>query len=135
MTLTESLAGLPAFISYFFLSLALLVVFLAVYLAVTPYRELALIRQGNVAAAISLGGAVIGFVLPLARAVTQSVSMLDLVAWGGVALVVQVVVFLLVGLLLPRLTAAVKDGQVAAAAFLASLAVAVGLLNAASMTT
>ena len=135
MTLTESLAGLPAFISYFFLSLALLVVFLAVYLAVTPYRELTLIRQGNIAAAISLGGAVIGFVLPLARAVTQSVSMLDLVAWGGVALVVQVVVFLLVGVLLPKLTAAVKDGQVAAAAFLASLAVAVGLLNAASMTT
>lgn len=135
MTLTESLAGLPAFLSYFFLSLALLVVFLAVYLAVTPYRELALIRQGNIAAAISLGGAVIGFVLPLARAVTQSVSMLDLVAWGGVALVVQVVVFLLVGVLLPRLTAAVKDGQVAAAAFLASLAVAVGVLNAASMTT
>ena len=135
MTLTESLAGLPAFISYFFLSLALLVVFLAVYLAVTPYRELTLIRQGNIAAAISLGGAVIGFVLPLARAVTQSVSMLDLVAWGGVALVVQVVVFLLVGVLLPRLTAAVKDGQVAAAALLASLAVAVGVLNAASMTT
>ena len=135
MTLTESLAGLPAFISYFFLSLALLVVFLAVYLAVTPYRELTLIRQGNIAAAISLGGAVIGFVLPLARAVTQSVSMLDLVAWGGVALVVQVVVFLLVGVLLPRLPAAVKDGQVAAAALLASLAVAVGVLNAASMTT
>ena len=135
MTLTESLAGLPAFISYFFLSLALLVVFLAVYLAVTPYRELTLIRQGNIAAAISLGGAVIGFVLPLARAVTQSVSMLDLVAWGGVALVVQVVVFLLVGVLLPRLTAAVKDGQVAAAVLLASLAVAVGVLNAASMTT
>jgi putative membrane protein len=134
MTLSESLAGLPAFLTYFFLSLALLVVFLAVYLAVTPYSELALIRQGNVAAAISLGGAVIGFVLPLARAVTQSVSMLDLVAWGGVALVVQVVVFLLVGRLLPRLTKAVKEGQVAAAALLASLAIAVGVLNAASMT-
>jgi len=134
MTLSESLAGLPAFLTYFFLSLALLVVFLAVYLAVTPYSELALIRQGNVAAAISLGGAVIGFVLPLARAVTQSVSMVDLVAWGGVALVVQVVVFLLVGRLLPRLTNAVREGQVAAAALLASLAVAVGVLNAASMT-
>ena len=134
MTIAQSLAGLPAFLTYFFLSLALLVVFLAVYLAVTPYSELGLIRQGNVAAAISLGGAVIGFVLPLARAVTQSVSTLDLVTWGGVALVVQVVVFLLVGKLVPKLTAAVKDGQVAAATFLASLAVAVGVLNAASMT-
>ena len=134
MTIEQSLAGLPAFLAYFFLSLALLVVFLAVYLAVTPYSELALIRRGNVAAAISLGGAVIGFVLPLARAVTQSVSTLDLVTWGGVALVVQVVVFFLVGKLLPRLTNAVKDGQVAAATLLASLAVGVGVLNAASMT-
>ena len=135
MTIAQSLAGLPAFLTYFFLSLALLVVFLAVYLAITPYSELALIRQGNVAAAISLGGAIIGFVLPLARAVTQSVSTLDLVTWGGVALVVQVVVFFLVGKLVPKLTSAVKDGQVAAAAFLAALAVAVGVLNAASMTT
>ena len=61
-------------------------------------------------------------------------STLDLVTWGGVALVVQVGVFLLVGRLVPRLTNAVKDGQVAAAAFLASLAIAVGVLNAASMT-
>jgi len=134
MTIAQSLAGLPAFLTYFFLSLALLVVFLAVYLAITPYSELALIRQGNVAAAISLGGALIGFVLPRARAVTQSVSTLDLVTWGGVALVVQVVVFLLVGKLVPKLTKAVRDGQVAAATFLASLAAAVGLLNAASMT-
>jgi len=43
-------------------------------------------------------------------------------------------VFLLVGKLVPKLTKAVRDGQVAAATFLASLAAAVGLLNAASMT-
>jgi putative membrane protein len=134
MTLTESLAGLPAFLLYFFLSLALLVVFLAVYLAVTPYNELALIRQGNAAAAVSLAGATLGFVLPLARAVTQSVSALDLVAWAGVAAVVQIVVFFLVGKLMPRFAQAIRDDHVAGAAFLAALAVAVGLLNAASMT-
>ena len=134
MTLTESLAGLPAFLQYFGLSLALLVLFIAVYLAVTPYSELALIRQGNVAAAISLAGAIVGFVLPLARAVTQSVSVLDLVAWGVVALVVQIVVFFLVGKLVPRFPEAIRTGQIAGASFLAALAVAVGVLNAASMT-
>jgi len=134
MTLTESLAGLPAFLLYFSLSLALLVVFLAVYLAVTPYSELKLIREGNAAAAISLAGAIVGFVLPLARAVTQSVSALDLIAWGVVALVVQIVVFLLVGKLVPRFAEAIRNGQIAGASFLAALAVAVGLLNAASMT-
>ena len=52
MTLSESLAGLPAFLLYFALSFALLAVFLVVYLAVTPYSELTLIRQGNAAAAM-----------------------------------------------------------------------------------
>ena len=135
MTLSESLAGLPAFLLYFSLGLALLVVFIALYLAVTPYRELKLIREGNTAAAISLAGAIIGFVLPLGRAVTQSVSPLDMVAWGGVALVAQVVVFFLVGKLVPRFPQAVAEGRVAGATFLAALAIAVGVLNAAAMTT
>jgi putative membrane protein len=134
MTLSESLAGLPAFLLYFAMGLALLAVFFALYVAITPYKELALIRQGNVAAAISLGGAVIGFVLPLARAVTQSVSELDLVVWGGIALAVQLVVFFAVGKLVPRFAEAIAEGRVAAATLLAALAVAVGVLNAAAMT-
>jgi len=134
MTITQSLAGLPAFLLYFSLAMALLALFIAVYVAVTPYRELTLIREGNAAAAISLGGAVVGFVLPLARAVTQSVSALDLVVWGLVALVVQVVVFFIVGKLLPRFVEAIKEGRIAAAILLAALAIGVGLLNAAAMT-
>ncbi len=134
MTITQSLAGLPAFLLYFSLALALLGLFIVVYVNVTPYHELALIREGNAAAAISLGGAIVGFVLPLARAVTQSVSALDLVVWGLVALVVQVVVFFAVGKLMPRFVEAIREGRVAGAVLLAALAIGVGLLNAASMT-
>jgi putative membrane protein len=134
MTIEQSLAGLPAFLLYFGLALALLVVFVAIYVTVTPYHELALIREGNAAAAVSLGGAVVGFVLPLARAVTQSVSALDLMVWGLIALVVQIVVFFIVGKLLPRFAEAIKDGRMAGGILLASLAIGVGLLNAASMT-
>ena len=134
MTITQSLAGLPAFLLYFSLAMALLGLFIAVYVAVTPYKELTLIREGNAAAAISLGGAVVGFVLPLARAVAQSVSALDLVVWGLVALVVQVVVFFVVGKLVPRFADAIKDGRTSAGILLAALAIGVGLLNAASMT-
>jgi len=134
MTITQSLAGLPAFLLYFALALALLGLFLAIYVTVTPYHELTLIREGNAAAAISLASAVIGFVLPLARAVTQSVSALDLVVWGVVALIVQVVVFFVVGKFVPRFVEAIKEGRIAAAILLASLAIGVGLLNAAAMT-
>lgn len=135
MTITQSLAGLPAFLLYFALALALLGLFLAIYVAVTPYHELTLIREGNAAAAVSLAGAVIGFVLPLARAVTQSVSALDLLIWGLVALIVQVVVFFVVGKFVPRFVDAIKEGRIAAAVLLASLAIGVGLLNAAAMTS
>ena len=51
-----------------FMSLALTALFLAIYVRITPYREFALIRAGNVAAAASLSGALLGFVIPLASA-------------------------------------------------------------------
>jgi len=135
MPLAQLLAGLPAFLLYLALGLGLLGIFVAIYTAVTPYREITLIREGNTAAAISLSGAIIGYVLPLARAITQSVSVPDMLVWGFVALVVQVVVFFVVGRLIPRFPEAIKAGRVAAATLLAALAVAVGVLNAAAMTS
>jgi len=135
MPLPQVLAGLPAFLLYFALGLLLLAAFLAIYIAVTPYKEIALIREGNAAAAISLGGAIIGYVLPLSRAIAQSVSVVDMLAWGAVALVAQVVVYFVVARAVPRFPEAIRAGRVSAATFLAALAVAVGLLNAAAMTS
>jgi putative membrane protein len=135
MPLPQVLAGLPAFLLYFALGLLLLAAFLAIYIAVTPYKEIALIREGNAAAAISLGGAIVGYVLPLSRAIAQSVSVVDMLAWGGVALVAQVVVYFVVARAVPRFPEAIRAGRVSAATFLAALAIAVGLLNAAAMTT
>ena len=60
--------GISAHLLYFALSIALISVFIVLYTAITPYREIALIRAGNQAAAVSLGGAVLGFALRLARA-------------------------------------------------------------------
>ncbi len=130
----QSLSGVPSFLAYFALGLLLLGTFLAIYSWVTPYNELALIRAGNVAAAISLAGAIVGFVLPLASAIAHSVSIVDMLVWGVIALVVQVVVFFIVGRLVPHFAEAISSGRVSAATLLASLAVAVGVLNAACMT-
>ena len=41
---------LPAFASFFLAAILLLLAFLAIYIRVTPYNELALIREGNEAA-------------------------------------------------------------------------------------
>ena len=134
MNISQSLAGLPSFLVYFVLGLGLLVAFLAVYGRATPYDERALIREGNVAAAISLSGAILGFMLPLASAIAHSVNVIDMLVWGMIALVVQVAVFVVVSRALPHFTEAIRAGKVAAATLLAVFAVAIGLLNAACMT-
>ena len=134
LTLGQSLAGLPAFLAYFGCALVLLVAFFLLYGWVTPYNELALIREGNVAAAISMGGALLGFTLPLASVIAHAVSLPDMLAWSVVALVAQVAVYTIVSRAVPRFNEAIRDGRVAAATLLAALSVAVGMLNAASLT-
>jgi putative membrane protein len=129
----ESLAGLPYFIAYFGLSLLLLTLCLAIYVAVTPYAEIRLVREGNAAAAASLAGVLVGFALPLASAVAHSITLLDMVVWAVIALVVQLIAYAAVRLMVPGVVRNVRDGQVASGVFLGAVAVAVGILNAASI--
>ena len=129
-----SLAGFGSFALYFGLSVAFVVLYLAIYVRVTPYREIALIRDGNAAAAASLAGSLLGFVLPLASAVIQSVSALDMAVWALVALVVQIVVYLVVRGLMPGMVRHIPEGRVAAGVVLGTVSLAAGILNAACMT-
>ena len=131
---SQSLAGVPPFLVYFVVGLALLAVFLAIYGWITPYRELALIRDGNVAAAISLAGVVLGFTLPLASAIAHSVGLVDMIVWGAIALASQLIVYFIVARLVPHFAEAITAGRVSAATLLAAVALAVGILNAAAMT-
>jgi len=130
----QSIAGFPLFLLYFVTAVALLALFATIYMRVTVYGELALIREGNVAAALSLSGALIGFALPLASAIAHSVNPMDMLVWGVVTLVIQLAVYLAVGRLVPHFREAIVAGRSAAAALLAALAISVGILNAACLT-
>ncbi|MDB5926134.1 MAG: hypothetical protein JWN13_5070 [Betaproteobacteria bacterium] len=130
----HSLAGLPAFALYMVSSLALLALFIVIYIRITPYREFALIREGNAAAAASLSGTIIGFVIPLAYSVVQSANLPDMVLWGLIALVVQLVVFFCVTRIIPGIVRDIPAGKVAPGVLLGSLSLATGILNAACMT-
>jgi putative membrane protein len=130
----ESLAGLPPFAAYFAVALLLLGVFLVIYLWMTPYPEIKLIRDGNAAASASLSGAVVGFVLPLASAIKNSASLVDMLIWAVIALLVQLLAYFLVHRLLPHLPRDVADGKVASGVFLAAIAISFGVLNAACMS-
>ena len=124
------LNGLPAFASFFAAAITMLAAFLCLYVLITPYSELALIREGNVAAAISLGGAIIGFALPLAFSVAISHNLFAMIGWGAVAGVVQLLVYGSARLALPRINECIPQGKVASGIFLAALSIGVGILNA-----
>ncbi|MFN8775092.1 MAG: DUF350 domain-containing protein [bacterium] len=132
--LFESMLGVPAFLTYFAATLAMVVLFIAIYIRITPYPELSLIREGNVAAAWSLSGALFGFVVPLARSVAQSVSLVDMLSWGAVAFLVQLLVYLGVRMAMPGIVTGIPEGKVAHGLFLGAMSLAAGLLNAACMT-
>jgi len=129
-----SLSGFDDFLLYFGLSIGFVVLYLAIYVRATPYREFALIRAGNTAAAASLSGSLIGFVLPLASAVVHSVNPWDMALWAAIALAVQIVVYLVVRLLVPDVVRHIPEGKVGAGVFLGVVSLAAGILNAASMT-
>ena len=127
-------AGVTAHLMYFGVALVAVLLFVAIYIAVTPHREFTLIRQNNSAAAISLGGALLGYTIPLAKAVAQSEGLHDMLVWSGVALVAQLIAYGAARLILPQGSADVSEGKTAPAIVLAASALCVGMLNAAAMT-
>jgi putative membrane protein len=130
----DSFAGFDDFLVYLAVSLALLAVFIVIYIRVTPYREIALIRDGNMAASFSLSGSLLGFIVPLASAVQNSVSLVDMAIWGLIAMGVQIAAFVVAKLLIPSITQDIAAGKGAQGFFLGSLSLGVGLLNAACMS-
>lgn len=124
-----------AFVVAFVVAGLFTVAFKIIYQAVTPYKESQLIREGNSAAAIVLGGALVGYVLPLASALTQTVSLWEFMAWAALAGVIQITAFTIVRVLVMKdMAHRIERGEIAPALYLLSISIAVGVLNAACMT-
>jgi putative membrane protein len=129
------LDGAVHFVVAFGLACILLAAFKRLYQISTPYNERALIATGNPAAAIALGGAIIGFALPLASALSVTADPVEFVAWGVLAGVIQIVASLVVRRFVVRdLVERIESGNIASAIYLAATSIGIGLLNAASMT-
>jgi putative membrane protein len=127
------LTVLPDFLLDFAVATALVALYLAVYTFATAHNEFALIRRNVPSAALALGLSLVGFAIPLSSAMVFATTFVGLVLWGIVALVVQIVVYGLVRLVLPDLSARIAKGEIAPALFLGAAAVAAGLINASAM--
>jgi putative membrane protein len=128
-------AAFPNFVRYVVVGFALAALFLWIYVLITPWREFALIRAGNSAAAMALVGALLGFSLPLANTIAHSISLTDVVLWALVALVVQVIVHIGLRLMLPGLKQAIEADRASAGITAGGFAACFGLINAACLTT
>ncbi len=125
--------GLPLLLLHFGATLVLFFVGVAVYVGVTPMHERELLASGNRAAGVLLGGTVVALAIPLAATLATSEALADIVIWGAVALLLQLLTFLIAIWLFRDLRPMIEAGNVAAGTALAGLQIAVALLNAGAM--
>jgi putative membrane protein len=126
-------SGLPMVLLQFVLVLVLLVVGVVIYVSVTPFHERELLREANPAAATVLGGAVVALAIPLAALLATTGALLDILVWGVVALLLQLLTLVVMSHLLRGMRAMIEAGQVAAAIPLVAAQLSIALLNAAAM--
>lgn len=132
--IVTSFSGLLGFGIYFVVSIVLLALFSLIYARITPYKEFALISKGNLAAAWSFSGALLGFAIPLASAISHSVGLIDMAIWGTLALIVQLLTFSAVRRIFPAIVSDIPENHVAQGIFLGVVSLVTGILNAACMT-
>ena len=133
MILQTLFAGLPILAAQFLTTFGLLGIGVAAYFVLTPFDERRLVQEGNVAAGVLMGGTVIALAIPLAATLASSASQVDIFIWGLVALIIQLLTFVVVSRLIGGLQAQIERGNVAMAIAVASIQIAVALLNAGSM--
>ncbi len=131
--LATLLQGLPVLIGQLAATLALLGIGMACYMAITPFNEWRLMREGNVAAGVVIAGTLVALAMPLAATLATSVLVLDIVLWGLVSLVIQLLTFVAATAVIRGLRGMIEAGNVAAALVLIGIQIAVALLNAGAM--
>lgn len=124
------LSTLPQFLGLYLVGGLLLTAFWSLYTFITPHRELALIRAGNLSAALMLAGAMLGYAMPVAVALARSNDVYQLAQWGAVAMVVQLLTYAAQRLLQRDLHEAICQDRLSVALWAATLSISMGLLNA-----
>lgn len=125
--------GFPTTLLHGGVTLLILVLGTGIYILLTPHKEIRLIREGNVAAALSLAGVMVGLAIPLAVSLNASTSMIEIGLWGAATIAVQLLAFRLVDLVLHGLPKRIADGEMAAAALLVGAKLATAIILAAAM--
>jgi putative membrane protein len=130
----EAMHPAVTYLIYMASALAMLGIFTAVYTAVTRYREFELIREGNIAAVLSYGGALVGFSFTLCSSIAVHASFVMFLVWGVAAMLVQIVVYVVVAQAIRGMNDAIEENNIAMGGLIGSISIAAGIVNAACLT-
>lgn len=127
----DSLAnGFPYLIFYLLIVAAIYIVGLFIYVKLTPMRELELIQNGNMAAAISFSAVVIGLSLPLAACLVYKFDLGDTAAWGTLSLFLQLFLFRMTDAFFKGMPQRIEANETAPALVLAAFKIAGSIMLA-----
>ena len=124
------------YLAYFGVAVVLLGAGIVLFEITTKVKEFELISQGNKAASLVLTGKIFGLSVVLYSSISNSVSIYDLIIWGSIAIITQILAYYLAELLSPKFNVheAISNDNQAAALFLMALSVAIGLIVAGCLT-
>lgn len=134
MTITITLAQFMAYLTYLGASLLMIIGFILVYLHITPIKEIQLIREGCVAAALSFGGALVGLCLTLASSIRNADNFVTFIIWGVCAAIVQLLVYFAITKCIPNTRLELEDNNIAVGGLFCTISLAIGIVNAACLS-
>ena len=128
---------MPAILNYLLhlaTAVALVMAYFVIYTRMTPYDEVLLIRSGNRAAALSLGGTLIGFALPICSALLHTPDYKQFLGWAAGAMLVQLLVFQVATRLLNMSKDQIEADNAAFGGLLGAISLSIGLVNAGAIS-
>ena len=134
ITTRNAVPDILNYLIHLLLAAALLIVFFIIYTRVTPYDEVRLIRQGNQAAALSLGGAMLGFSATIASSLMHTADYQQFFAWAFGAMVVQLLAYVVTTRLLRMSKDQIESNNSAFGGLLAAISLSIGAINAACIS-
>lgn len=123
-------AGLPWLIFYLVIVTVIYLAGIVIYVKLTPHKELALVQEGNMAAAISFSALVIGLALPLAACLVNKFGLIDVTIWGTVSLFLQLFLFRVTDAIFKGMPERIEANEVPAATVLAAFKIAGSIMLA-----
>jgi putative membrane protein len=125
--------GFPDFLLMTGTAGVLLLVASTIYILLTPWKELALVRGGNGAAGLALAGAIAGLAIPIASCLASSLTLVDLLLWGTVALLLQLLTYRIIDMILRDIPNRIQNDEAGAAIVLIAAKLSVALLLGAGL--